>query len=73
MPVPTLLSRIRKLIELSDDDRYSEIAAGFAEGSLRAPASPMSDRELGEAISEFMARRSSYEATEQLAKRFNRD
>lgn len=73
MPAPTLLRRIRKLIKTSDDDRFDEIVAGFAEGCLRAPASPMSDRELGEAISEFMSRRSSREATEQLAKRFHRE
>ena len=54
LPIATLLARIRKLIPNRHDDHYDEIARGFGNGALRAPATPMSDHELSRAIAEFL-------------------
>src|SRR3981189_2808416 len=54
MPISTLLARIRKLIPRRHDARYDEIVRGFGVGELRTPSSPMSDRELSEAIADFL-------------------
>ena len=54
MPLATLLARIRKLIPDLKDDHYEEIVRGFGNGALRPPPSPMSDRELAQAIAEFL-------------------
>ena len=54
MPISTLLARIRKLIPRRHDDHYDEIVRGFGIGALRPPPSPMSDRELSQAIADFL-------------------
>lgn len=54
LPIPTLLARIRKLIPGRQDDHYEEILRGFGNGVLHPPATPMSDRELAQAIAEFL-------------------
>lgn len=54
LPFSALLSRIRALIPRRHDDHYEEIVRGFGNGALRAPATPMSDRELSQAIAEFL-------------------
>lgn len=54
LPIPTLLARIRKLIPWRQNDHYEEIVRGFGNGALRPPPTPMSDRELAQAISEFL-------------------
>lgn len=54
MPISALLARIRRFIPRRHDDRYDQIVRGFSLGELREPASPMSDRELAEAIAEFL-------------------
>jgi len=52
--VIVLIARIRMLIHSKRDERFKEIVAGFRDGSLRAPATPMTDQELGAAIAEFV-------------------
>lgn len=54
MPISALLARIRALIPRHHDDHYEEIVRGFGNGTLRAPAKPMSDRELSQAIADFL-------------------
>jgi len=54
LPISALLARIRALIPRRHDDHYEEIVRGFGNGALRAPATPMSDRELSQAIAEFL-------------------
>ena len=54
MPISALLARIRKLIPNPRNDHYEEIVRGFGNGALRTPPSPMSDRELAQAIAEFL-------------------
>jgi hypothetical protein len=54
VPIATLLARIRKLIPVTCEDHYEEIARGFGNGALRPPATPMSDRELSRAIADFL-------------------
>ena len=70
MRIPSLLFRIRKLI--SNDQRYDEILDAIGNGSLRAPATPMTDEELGAAIAEFLDARPSQNATDRLGLRFER-
>ena len=71
MPIPTLLARIRKLIPDESDPHYDEIVRGFGIGDLRAPASPMSGRELSQAIADFIRDAPSAEAVSSLGRRFN--
>ena len=54
MPISALLARIRALIPRRHDDHYEEIARGFGNGALRAPPTPMSDRELSQVIADFL-------------------
>lgn len=54
LPIPTLLARIRRLIPGRQADHYEEIVRGFGNGVLRPPPTPMSDRELAQAIAEFL-------------------
>ena len=54
MPISTLLSRIRKLVPHRHDDHYQEIVRGFGNGALHVPPTPMSDRELAQAIADFL-------------------
>jgi hypothetical protein len=53
MPFTAFLARIKKIFAIDDSDRYTAIERGFRDGSLRQPASPMSDAELSQAIAEF--------------------
>ena len=71
MPISALLARIRKLIPHHQDRHYDEIIHGFAVGELRPPVSPMSDRELSRAISDFLRDAPSSEAVSGLGRRFN--
>ena len=54
MPISALLARIRKLVPHRHDDHYQEIVRGFGNGALRVPPTPMSDRELAQAIADFL-------------------
>lgn len=54
MAIAALLTRIRKLIPRRDDRHYDEIVRSFGNGALRVPAAPMSDRELAQAITDFL-------------------
>jgi len=54
MPVSALLTRIRRIIPGRSDEHYDEIVRAIGNGSLRAPASPMTDQELSRAIAEFL-------------------
>lgn len=71
MPIPTLLARIRKLIPRRHDDHYEEIVRGFGNGALRAPATPMSDRELSRAIAEFLKEAPSVDSVGTLRRRLD--
>ena len=62
MPIAALLARIRKFIPRHDDRHYDEIVRSFGRGARRAPASPMSDRELSRAIADFLKDRPSTES-----------
>jgi hypothetical protein len=72
MPISTMLARIRKLIPRRQDARYDEIVRGFEAGALRAPASPMSDRELSRAIADFLKEAPSVDAVSSLGRKFDR-
>jgi hypothetical protein len=54
LAIAALLIRIRKLIPRRDDRHYDEIVRSFGNGALRVPAAPMSDRELAQAITDFL-------------------
>jgi hypothetical protein len=54
LPISALLARIRKLIPRRKDGHFEEIVRGFGNGAMRTPATPMSDRELSQAIGEFL-------------------
>lgn len=71
MPISALLARIRKLIPRQDHRHYDEILRGFGNGALRAPAAPMSDRELSRAIADFLKDSPSAEAVSNLNRRFD--
>ena len=71
MPISALLARIRKLIPRQKDGHYEEIVRGFGNGALRPPVTPMTDRELGEAIAEFLARAPSAESVGHLGRRID--
>lgn len=71
MPISALLARIRKLIPRRDDRHYDEIVRGFGNGALRAPPTPMSDRELSRAIADFLRDAPSAEAVSNLNRRLD--
>lgn len=71
MPIAALLARIRKLIPERHDQHYDEIVGGFGTGALRAPAQPMSDRELADAIAEFLEQSPSTAAMSHLGRRLD--
>lgn len=71
LPIPALLTRIRKLIPEQHDAHYDEIARGFCNGTLRPPATPMSDRELGAAIAGFLKAAPSATAVSQLGRQID--
>lgn len=72
LPISTLLARIRKLIPNPQDDHYEEIVRGFDNGALRPPATPMSDRELAQAIAEFLKEAPSAENVGSLGRKLDR-
>jgi len=71
IPIATLLARTRKIIPKKDDRYYDEIARGFGNGALRAPATPMSDSELACAIADFLKEAPSAEAVSSLGRRLD--
>ncbi|MCK1424694.1 hypothetical protein IVB14_12340 [Bradyrhizobium sp. 180] len=71
MPISALLARIRRLVPKSDDQHYEEIVRSFGVGTLRPPAKPMSDRELAQAIAEFLKERPSSESVAALGRRLD--
>jgi hypothetical protein len=71
MPIARLLARIRKLIPRRHDARYDEIVRGFGAGALRTPASPMSDRELSQAIADFLKEAPSTQAVGSLGRKLD--
>jgi hypothetical protein len=71
MPISTLLARIRKLIPRRNDGHYDEIVRRFGDGALRTPASPMSDRELSQAIADFLKQAPSPDAVSNLGKKLD--
>jgi hypothetical protein len=71
LPISTLLARIRKFIPHRRDDHYEEIARGFGNGTLRTPTSPMSDRELSQAIADFLKDAPSAESVSRLGRKLD--
>lgn len=71
MPISALLARIRKLIPRQKDDHYEEIVRSFGSGVLRAPPTPMSDRELARAIAEFLRDAPSADSVSSLGRRLD--
>ncbi len=71
MPLSALLARIRKLVPRSDSQHYDEIVRNFGIGALRPPPTPMSDRELAQAIAEFLKERPSSESVAALGRRLD--
>ena len=71
MPISALLARIRKFIPRRQNDRYDQIVRGFSIGELRAPASPMSDHELAQAIADFLKEAPSAEAIGSLGRKLD--
>jgi hypothetical protein len=71
MPIRTLLARIRRLVPSTNDDRYEQIADGFAEGTFRAPVTPMTDQQLAAAISEFLKNAPGHETNKILSGHFD--
>lgn len=71
LPLSALLARIRRLVPKSGDRHYDEIVRNFSVGALRPPPTPMSDRELSRAISEFLKERPSSESVATLGRRLD--
>jgi hypothetical protein len=71
LPIAALLARIRKLVPKRDDRHYDEIVRSFSHGARRAPASPMSDRELARAIADFLKDSPSAESVGSLGRRMD--
>ncbi|MCA1372170.1 hypothetical protein I6F16_01070 [Bradyrhizobium sp. IC4060] len=71
MPLSALLARIRKLVPRSEDEHYDEIVRNFGVGTLRPPPTPMSDRELAQAIAEFLKEQPSSESVATLGRRLD--
>jgi hypothetical protein len=71
MPISTLLARIRRLIPHRQDTRYDEIVRRFGAGEPRTPCSPMSDRELSQAIADFLKKAPSPDAVSDVGKRLD--
>lgn len=71
MPISALLARIRALIPRGHDDHYEEIVRGFGNGTLRAPPTPMSDRELARAIADFLRNEPSVRTVGTLGRRLD--
>jgi len=71
LPIAALLARIRKLIPKRDDSHYDEIVRSFGNGALRPPAAPMSDRELADAIADFLKDSPSAESVGSLDRRID--
>jgi hypothetical protein len=59
------------LVPRSDDEHYDEIVRSFGVGTLRAPSTPMSDRELARAIAEFLKEPPSSESVATLGRRLD--
>ncbi|MFK4383088.1 hypothetical protein [Bradyrhizobium sp. USDA 223] len=71
LPLSALLARIRKLVPKSEDEHYDEIVRSFGVGTLRPPPTPMSDRELAQAIAEFLKEQPSSESVVTLGRRLD--
>ena len=71
MPISALLARIRQLIPRRQDDHYEEIVRGFGNGTLRPPATPMTDRELSRAIADFLKKAPSVDSVGTLGRRLD--
>jgi len=71
LPISALLARIRKLVPHRHDDHYQEIVRGFGNGALRLPPTPMSDRELAQAIADFLKDAPSVDAVSTLGRRLD--
>jgi hypothetical protein len=71
MPISALLARIRKLMPHRHNDHYEEIARGFGNGALRVPPTPMSDRELSQAIGDFLKDAPSVDSVGTLGRRLD--
>ncbi len=71
LPLSALLARIRRLVPKSRDQHYDEIVRNFSVGTLRPPATPMSDGELARAIAEFLKEQPSGSSIASLGRRLD--
>jgi len=71
LPISALLTPIRKFILRRHGKHYEQIVRGFGNGALRAPPTPMSDRELSRAIAEFLRDAPSVDSVGALGRRFD--
>jgi hypothetical protein len=71
MPISALLARIRSIIPRHHDSHYDEIVRGFGNGALRAPVTPMSDRDLSRAIADFLKQAPSVDSVGTLGRRLD--
>lgn len=71
LPLSALLARIRRLVPKSRDQHYDEIVRNFSVGTLRPPATPMSDAELARAIAEFLKEQPSSSSVASLGRRLD--
>ncbi|MFT4116568.1 hypothetical protein [Bradyrhizobium sp.] len=71
LPISALLARIRGLVPRTSDRHYDEIVRNFEVGTLRAPPTPMSDRELARAISDFLKEAPSTKSVMSLGRRLD--
>jgi hypothetical protein len=71
LPYREFLARIRRFFN-GTDEHFDWIADGFADGSLRQPAAPMTDQELAEAIRDFQKAPPSVASLRKLGSEFSR-
>lgn len=71
MPFRQFLGRIRELISPHHSEHFAAISRDFENGALRQPAQPMSDRELADAMAEFVRVKPSDRSRDALNARFN--
>ncbi|MGY4288746.1 hypothetical protein ACVWXO_007966 [Bradyrhizobium sp. LM2.7] len=71
MPISALLARIRRLVPKARNQYYEEIVRGTSVGTLRPPATPMTDGELARAIAEFLKEQPSPKSVATLGRRLD--
>lgn len=71
MPISALLARIRQIVPQASAGHYAEIVHHFGVGTLRPPPKPIGDRELADAIGEFLKTEPSTDSIATLGRRLD--